>query len=179
MASAGADAHSQSPASVRSMRGSLVRTASGATELVRKSNNVSRTHVAALNVGDEVVLPQVKRHRTWLQGRPRTTSDVGIIVSERFRDSIISAERSDDRSMKIVVAARERLFHFFLRMLRRLAVLIKPRMNFGACLMRRQQAPKLPSKDVIVVAGDRNGHVGATKDGYSCNGGFGYVLRKP
>ncbi|VDP19030.1 unnamed protein product [Heligmosomoides polygyrus] len=30
---------------------------------------------------------------------------------------------------------------------------------------------------MIVVAGDLNGHVGATKDGYSCYGGFGYGSR--
>ncbi|VDO95712.1 unnamed protein product [Heligmosomoides polygyrus] len=40
-------------------------------------------------------------------------------------------------------------------MLRRLAAPIKPRM----------------------ISGDLNGHVGATKDGYSCHGGFGYGSR--
>ncbi|VDP10747.1 unnamed protein product [Heligmosomoides polygyrus] len=51
-ASVRADAHSQSPASVESMRGSLMRGRHrGATELVRKSRNVSRTRVATLNVG--------------------------------------------------------------------------------------------------------------------------------
>ncbi|VDO90911.1 unnamed protein product [Heligmosomoides polygyrus] len=48
-----------------------------------------------------------------LCGSPRTTSGVGIIVSERFRVSIVSVERFDDRLMKIVVAAKERLYHFF------------------------------------------------------------------
>ncbi|VDO96432.1 unnamed protein product [Heligmosomoides polygyrus] len=33
------------------------------------------------------------------------------------------------------------------------------------------------SKDVIIVVGDLNGHVGAAKDGYSCHGGFGYGSR--
>ncbi|EYC40925.1 hypothetical protein Y032_0589g370 [Ancylostoma ceylanicum] len=32
-------------------------------------------------------------------------------------------------------------------------------------------------EDVIVVAGDLNGHVGAAKDGYRCHGGFGYGTR--
>ncbi|VDP12406.1 unnamed protein product [Heligmosomoides polygyrus] len=45
---------------------------------------------------------------TWLQG-PRTISGVGIIVSEQFHDSIASVERFDDRLMKIVVAAKERV----------------------------------------------------------------------
>ncbi|VDP06819.1 unnamed protein product [Heligmosomoides polygyrus] len=45
--------------------------------------------------------------------RMRTTSGVRIIVSERFRDSIVGVERFDDRLIKIVVAAKERLHHFF------------------------------------------------------------------
>ncbi|VDO92280.1 unnamed protein product [Heligmosomoides polygyrus] len=36
-----------------------------------------------------------------------------------------------------------------------------------------EKTAELPSKDVIIVAGDLNGHVGATKDGCSCHGGFG------
>uniref|UniRef100_A0A183FQC7 Endo/exonuclease/phosphatase domain-containing protein n=1 Tax=Heligmosomoides polygyrus TaxID=6339 RepID=A0A183FQC7_HELPZ len=47
-----------------------------------------------------------------LCGSPRTTSGLGIIVSERFREPIVSVERFDDRLMKIVVAAKERLYHF-------------------------------------------------------------------
>ncbi|VDO21431.1 unnamed protein product [Heligmosomoides polygyrus] len=37
-----------------------------------------------------------------------------------------------------------------------------------------EKTAEVPPKDVIIVAGDLNGHVGATKDGYSCHGGFGY-----
>ncbi|VDP52747.1 unnamed protein product [Heligmosomoides polygyrus] len=48
-----------------------------------------------------------------LCGSPKTTSGVGIIVSERFRGSNINVESFNDRLMKIVVAAKERLYHFF------------------------------------------------------------------
>ncbi|VDO92112.1 unnamed protein product [Heligmosomoides polygyrus] len=37
-----------------------------------------------------------------------------------------------------------------------------------------EKTAEVPSEDVIVVAGDLNGHVGTTKDGYSFHGGFGY-----
>ncbi|VDP30052.1 unnamed protein product [Heligmosomoides polygyrus] len=40
-----------------------------------------------------------------------------------------------------------------------------------------EKTAEVPSKDVIIVAGDLNGHVGATKGGYSCHGGFGYGSR--
>ncbi|VDP09570.1 unnamed protein product [Heligmosomoides polygyrus] len=89
-----------------------------------------------------------------IEVRNTTTSGVGIIVFERSRDSIVSVERFDDRLMKIVVAAKERLYHLL-----------------------DEKTAEVPSKDVIIVAGDFNGHVVATKEGNSCHGGFGYGSR--
>ncbi|VDP39746.1 unnamed protein product [Heligmosomoides polygyrus] len=101
------------------MRGSLMRGRHrGATELVRKSRNVSRTRVATLNVGTLTgrsceLVEALERRRVdlcavqetrWfcrmsrdigrgfkavLCGSPRTTSGVGVIVSEGFRNSIV------------------------------------------------------------------------------------------
>ncbi|VDP35009.1 unnamed protein product [Heligmosomoides polygyrus] len=107
-----------------------------------------------------------------LCGSPRTTSGVGIIVSERFRDSIVSVERFDDRLMKIVVAAKERLYHFFSAYAPQTGCSDQAKEEFWSLL--DEKTAEIPSKDVIIVAGDLNGHVGATKDGYSCHGGFGY-----
>ncbi|VDP18313.1 unnamed protein product [Heligmosomoides polygyrus] len=130
--------------------------------------NVSRTRVATLNMGTLTdrsceLVEALERRRVdfcalqetrWscsksrdigrdfkavLCGSPRTTSGVGIIVSERFRDSIVNVERFDDRLMKIVIALRSDYFTSSLRMLRRLAAPIKRRMSFGTCLMRGQQ----------------------------------------
>ncbi|XGW23662.1 hypothetical protein V3C99_005687 [Haemonchus contortus] len=40
-----------------------------------------------------------------------------------------------------------------------------------------EKTAEVPLQEAIVGAGDLNGHVGATKDGYSCHGGFGYGSR--
>uniref|UniRef100_A0A7I4YXS4 Endo/exonuclease/phosphatase domain-containing protein n=1 Tax=Haemonchus contortus TaxID=6289 RepID=A0A7I4YXS4_HAECO len=40
-----------------------------------------------------------------------------------------------------------------------------------------EMTAKVPLQEAIVVAGDPNGHMSATKDGYSCHGGFGYGSR--
>ncbi|VDP02702.1 unnamed protein product [Heligmosomoides polygyrus] len=45
-----------------------------------------------------------------------------------------------------------------------------------SCLLDENTA-EVQLKDVIVVANDLNGHVDATKNGYSCHGGFGYGSR--
>ncbi|VDP30874.1 unnamed protein product [Heligmosomoides polygyrus] len=164
------------------MRGSLMRGRHrGSTELVRKSRNVSRNRVATLNVGDEVVLPQVNEQgrglKAVLGGSPRTTSGVGVIVSERFRNSIVSVERFDDRLMKIVVAAKERLYHFLSAYAPQSGCSDQAMDEFWNLL--DEKTAEVPSKDVIIVAGDLNGHVGAAKDGYSCHGGFGYGSCNP
>ncbi|VDP23498.1 unnamed protein product [Heligmosomoides polygyrus] len=187
------------------MRGSLMRGRHReATELVRKSRNVSRTRVATLNVGTltgrsrelvealegrRVDFCAVQESR-WscrksrdmgpgfkavLSGSPRTTSGVGIIAFERFRGLFVSAERFDDRLMKIVVATKERLYHFFSAYAPQTGCSDQAKGEFWNLLDER--TAEVLSKDVIIVAGDLNGHVGATKDGYSCHGGFGYGSR--
>ncbi|VDP21805.1 unnamed protein product [Heligmosomoides polygyrus] len=58
-----------------------------------------------------------------------------------------------------------------------------PRRQLFRSIQRRVLEPldektaEVPPKDVIIVANDLNGHVGATKDGYSCHGGFEYGSR--
>ncbi|VDP06093.1 unnamed protein product [Heligmosomoides polygyrus] len=110
-----------------------------------------------------------------LCGSPRTTSGVGITVSERFSDSIVSVERFDDRLMKIVVAAKERLYHFFSAYALQTGCSNQAKYEFWHLL--DEKTAEVPLKDVIIVAGDLNGHVGATNDGHSCHGGFGYGSR--
>ncbi|VDP31469.1 unnamed protein product [Heligmosomoides polygyrus] len=112
-----------------------------------------------------------------VSGSPVTTSGDGITVSARFRVSIVSVEGFDDRLRKIVVAAEERLFHFFSAYAPQTGFSDQAKDEFRNLL--DEKAAKLPLKDVIIVAGDLNGHVGAAKDGYSCHGGFGYGSRNP
>ncbi|VDO63574.1 unnamed protein product [Heligmosomoides polygyrus] len=92
-----------------------------------------------------------------LCGSPRTTNGVGIIVSERFRDSIVSVERFDDRLMKIIVAAKERLYHFFSAYAPQGGCSNQAKDEFWNLL--DEKTAEVPSKDVIIVAGDLNGHL--------------------
>ncbi|VDP53861.1 unnamed protein product [Heligmosomoides polygyrus] len=185
-ASAEADAHSQTRRVCKICEGLWCEDGIGATELVRKSRNVSRTRVATLNVGTLMgrsceLVEALERKRVdlcavqetrWscrksrdigrgfkavLCGSPRTTSGLGVIVSERFRDSIVRDERFDDRLMKISGCSDQGKEQFW-------------------SLIDDKTADVLP-KDVIIVAGDLNGHVGVAKDGYSCHGSFGYGSR--
>ncbi|XGW28458.1 hypothetical protein V3C99_008321, partial [Haemonchus contortus] len=46
--------------------------------------------------------------KAFLFGVPKTADGLGIIVPERFRDSIVGVERFDDRLMKIIVVFERR-----------------------------------------------------------------------
>ncbi|VDP08548.1 unnamed protein product [Heligmosomoides polygyrus] len=85
------------------------------TPFVDALENWSKCHVEVAR--DEVVLLQVRDigrgFKAVISGSPRTTSGIGIIVSERFRASIVSIKRFDGRLVKIVVAAKKLLCHFF------------------------------------------------------------------
>uniref|UniRef100_A0A7I4XTQ0 Endo/exonuclease/phosphatase domain-containing protein n=1 Tax=Haemonchus contortus TaxID=6289 RepID=A0A7I4XTQ0_HAECO len=125
------------------MRGSPVQGRHrGATRLVQKSRNVWKTRVATLDVGtltgrsyelaealerrriDFCVVQETRwfccksrgighGFKAVLCGGPKTTNGVGIIVSKRFRDSIVGVERFDDRLMKIIVVIECQKYHFF------------------------------------------------------------------
>ncbi|XGW17243.1 hypothetical protein V3C99_002112 [Haemonchus contortus] len=110
-----------------------------------------------------------------LCGGPKTTNGVGIIVLERFRDSIVSVERFDDRLMKIVVVIERQKYHLFSAYAPQTRCSEQTKDMFWNLL--DEKTAEVPLQEAIVVAGDLNGHVGATKDGYSCHGGFGYGSR--
>ncbi|EYC25386.1 hypothetical protein Y032_0012g1856 [Ancylostoma ceylanicum] len=46
-------------------------------------------------------------------GACKTKAGVGIIVSEKFREAVIEAQRYDDRLMKIMIASGSVKIHFF------------------------------------------------------------------
>ncbi|VDP00475.1 unnamed protein product [Heligmosomoides polygyrus] len=95
-----------------------------------------------------------------LCGSHRTTSGVGVIVSKRFLDSIVSVERIDDHLMKIVVADKERLYHFFSAYAPQTGCSDQAKNEFWS--LPDEKTAEVLSKDAIIVAGDLYGHVGAT-----------------
>nr|CDJ85577.1 Endonuclease exonuclease phosphatase domain containing protein [Haemonchus contortus] len=186
------------------MRGSPVQGRHrGATKLVRKPCNVWKTRVATLNVGTLTgrlyeLAEALERRRIefcavqetrWsccksrdiglgfkaiLCGGPNTTIGVGITVSERFRDSIVSVERFDDRLVKIVVVIERQKYHLFSAYAPQTGCSEQSEDKFWNLL--DEKTAEVPLQEAIVV-GDLNGHVSATKDGHSCHGGFGYGSR--
>ncbi|EYC32670.1 hypothetical protein Y032_0002g1037 [Ancylostoma ceylanicum] len=104
-------------------------------------------------------------------GSKGTRNGVDIIVFERFRDSIASVERFDDPLMKIVIFTQERRTHFFFAYAPLTGCSDNVKNDFWALIDEKTAA--VPSEATVIIAGDLNGHVGVTEDGYRCHRGFG------
>ncbi|VDP32466.1 unnamed protein product [Heligmosomoides polygyrus] len=76
-----------------------------------------------------------------------------MIVSKRFRDSIVSVDRFDDRLIKVVVAAKERLFHFFSAYAPHNACSDQAKDEFRSLL--DEKTAEVPSRDAIIVTASR------------------------
>ncbi|XGW23905.1 hypothetical protein V3C99_005819 [Haemonchus contortus] len=77
--------------------------------------------------------------------------------------------------MKIVVVIERQKYHLFSAYAPQTGCSEQTKDKFWNLL--DEKTAEVPLQEAIVVAGDLNGHVGATKDGYSCHGGFGYGSR--
>ncbi|XGW15259.1 hypothetical protein V3C99_001051 [Haemonchus contortus] len=77
--------------------------------------------------------------------------------------------------MKIVVVIERQRHHLFSAYAPHIGCSEQTKDTFWNLL--DEKTTEVPLQEAIVVAGDLNGHVGATKDGYSCHGGFGYGSR--
>ncbi|VDL64874.1 unnamed protein product [Nippostrongylus brasiliensis] len=77
--------------------------------------------------------------------------------------------------MKIIVVTEETRLHFFTAYAPQTGCSEEVKDEFWALL--HEKTAEVPSEEMVVVAGDLNGHAGITKDGFKCHGGFGYGTR--
>ncbi|EYC40571.1 hypothetical protein Y032_0606g582 [Ancylostoma ceylanicum] len=77
--------------------------------------------------------------------------------------------------MKVLITTAEQHLHFFSAYSPHTGCCDRVKNDFWMLL--EGKTTEIHLEDAIVVAGDLNGHVGATKDGYRCHRGFEYVTR--
>lgn len=114
-------------------------------------------------------------YKLLFNGSPRTTSGVGIIVSERYRDAVAEVYRYDDRLMKIIFVINSRRMHFFSAYAPQSGCTMRVKDDFWSLLDSETAA--VPMEECLVIAGDLNGHVGELNNGHPSHGGFGYGRR--
>ncbi|VDL77297.1 unnamed protein product [Nippostrongylus brasiliensis] len=77
--------------------------------------------------------------------------------------------------MKVIVVTEERRLYFFAAYAPQTGCSEEVKDEFWALL--HEKTAEIPSEEMVVVAGDLNGHVGISKDGFKCHGGFGNGIR--
>ncbi|EYC26827.1 hypothetical protein Y032_0010g984 [Ancylostoma ceylanicum] len=167
----------------------------GASRRVVMDQNVAKTRIATLNVGtltgrSHELAAALQRRRIDLcavqetrwsgrkskdigggfkivyNGSSGTRNGVGVIVSERFRDFIAGTIRLT----KIVIVTLGHRIHFFLAYAPQTECTDQAKDEFWALIDEKTAA--VPPEDTLIIAGDLNGHVGASKDGYRYQGGL-------
>ena len=101
----------------------------------------------------------------------RTKSGVGIAVSKRFRDAILEARRYDDRLMKVVFLLAKRKLHLFTAYAPQAGCSDATKIDFWSLI--DEKIREVPPEDIIIIAGDLNGHVDRDKNAHRSHGGFG------
>ena len=118
-----------------------------------------------------------KRYKLFWMGSDAKTEGVGIFVAEKWVDSVVSVERHSERIMALKMVLRDRLLNVF--------TVYAPHsgkpdevkecfwnevFHLVSCIV--------PQNELVVFAGDMNGHVGSSNVGYvGTHGGFGYGSR--
>ncbi|EYC05841.1 hypothetical protein Y032_0080g1394 [Ancylostoma ceylanicum] len=167
---------------------------------VVKDHNVAKTRITTLNAttltGRSCELAAALEHRRidlcaiqetrWSGNKSKDIghgfkvvyngrNGVGIVVSQRFRDSIAEVQRLDDRLMKVIVTMAEQRLYLFSAYAPQTGCCEQVEDDFW--MLPDEKTAEVPMEDTIVVAGHLNGHEGASKDGYRCHGGFVYGTR--
>ncbi|EYC40570.1 hypothetical protein Y032_0606g581 [Ancylostoma ceylanicum] len=157
----------------------------GASRRVAKHHNVAKTRIAILNVGTLSDRPcklaaALEHRRTDLcaaqetkwsankskdignglkvvyNGGPKVRDSVGIVVSERLRNSIAEVQRLDDHLMKVLITTAEQIhFSAYSPQTGRCG-----RVKNDFWMLLEGKTAEVYLEDAIVVAGDLNGHVG-------------------
>ncbi|XGW10231.1 hypothetical protein V3C99_012037 [Haemonchus contortus] len=157
------------------MRGSPVQGRHrGATRLVQKSRNVWKTRVATLNVGT-----LTGRSYELAEALERRRIDFCAVQETRWS---CCKSRDIGHGFKAVLCGGPKTTNG-------VGIIVSERFPYApqaGCSEQTkdkfwnlldEKTAEVPLQEALVVAGDLNGHVGATKDGYSCHGGFGYGSR--
>lgn len=100
---------------------------------------------------------------------------VGIVVSERYRDTVVEVQRYNDRLMKIIITVESCKLHVFSAYAPQAGCNDQAKDAFW--MMLDEKTAEVPRDEAIIVLGDLNGHIGARSDGHRGHGGHGFGSR--
>jgi len=117
-----------------------------------------------------------KRYKLFWMGSKAKTDGVGIFVAEKWVDSVVSVERHGERALVLKMVLGDCLLNVF--------TVYAP--HSGKPDEEKERlwnevfslVSCIPQYQMVVFAGDMNGHIGSSNVGYDgTHGGFGYGSR--
>ena len=116
------------------------------------------------------------RFKLFWHGNENSTGGVGIMVLEKWVEQIIAVDKVSSRIVALKVLIGKRTMTVISAYAPQQGLSTEEKSAFYAdltCL-----TSKLDDKDIVILGGDLNGHVGQTSSGYEkAHGGFGYGSR--
>uniref|UniRef100_A0A914WXY9 Reverse transcriptase domain-containing protein n=1 Tax=Plectus sambesii TaxID=2011161 RepID=A0A914WXY9_9BILA len=114
-------------------------------------------------------------YKLFYVGTSNDRNGVGLAVAEPYCNAIAEVQRFSDRLMKVVLITETRRLHLFSGYAPQTGCTNAQKEEFWTLL--DDKTAEVPPEDIVIVAGDLNGHVGSDSDGYRCHGGRGYGTR--
>ena len=119
---------------------------------------------------------KAERYKFFWKGNEFGTGGVGIFLAEKWVDKVIDVNRVSDRIILIKILANDRILTVVSVYAPQCGLDDSVKDNFYDSLIGT--TAKLADKEVVVITGDLNGHVGKEAEGFeNLHGGFGYGVR--
>jgi len=117
-----------------------------------------------------------KRYKLFWMGGKERSDVVGIFVAEKWLDSIVSIERHSERVLILKTVLDSGILNFLTVYAAHSGKPEEEKESFWNELFHLMSC--IPQNEMVVLAGDMNGHVGSNNVGYNgTHGGYGYGVR--
>jgi len=121
--------------------------------------------------------PLGKRYKLFWMGSKAKTDGVRIFVAEKWVDSVVSVERHSEKALVLKMVLGDCLLNVFTVYAPHSGKPDEEKERFWNKVFHLVSC--IPQNEMVVFAGDMNGHIGSSNVGYDgTHGGFGYGSRK-
>ncbi|XP_065315777.1 uncharacterized protein LOC135924611 [Gordionus sp. m RMFG-2023] len=117
-----------------------------------------------------------EKYKFFWQGGNDGKAGVGVLVAEKLVDKVVEVRRLDNQIMVIKMIIGRKLYNMISAYVPQVGRSEEEKDVFWDSLLG--VTSRLANEEGIILAGDLNGHVGASSEGYErVHGGFSYGMR--
>jgi len=147
-----------------------IGTMSGRSAAVVKTLHTTKIDVCCVQEtrwtgsGARVMGKGLSRYKLLWQGCKDGNAGIGLLISDRWIDGIVDVKRMNERIMCLKVLISDKLVTCIYAYAPQTGRRAEEKDSF--CDQMISVTESVPSSELIVLGGDRNGHVGTNVDGY-------------